>query len=72
MVTTESSLFNKLLTKGLYKIISGHVLRIRDLIDFYVLSIFQSFFDKEFIQEIQRNLWRIRDLLDAQEAIDME
>ena len=66
LVTTESSLFNTLLTKGLHKIISGHVFRIRDLIDFYVLSILQSFFNKEFIQEIQRNLWRIRGLLDVQ------
>ena len=34
VVTTESPLFNKLLIKSLYKIISGHVFRIRDLIDF--------------------------------------
>ena len=34
VVTTDSPLFNKLLRKSLYKIISGHVFRIRDLIDF--------------------------------------
>ena len=34
VVTTESPLFNKLLIKSLYKIMSGHVFRIRDLIDF--------------------------------------
>ena len=43
VVTTESPLFKKLLIKSLYKVISGHVFRIRDLIDFYFLSIFQSF-----------------------------
>ena len=40
VVTTESPLFNKLLIKSLYKIISGHVFRIRDLIDFYVFVYF--------------------------------
>ena len=34
VVTTESPLFKKLLIKSLYKIISGHAFRIRDLIDF--------------------------------------
>ena len=34
VVTTGSPLFKKLLIKSLYRIISGHVFRIRDLIDF--------------------------------------
>ena len=66
VVTTESRLFNKLLIKSLYKIISGHVFRIRDLIDFWVFVSFSIIFKKEFIQESQRNLWRIRDLLDVE------
>ena len=36
VVTTKSPLLNKLLIKSLYRIRSGHVFRIRDLIDFLV------------------------------------